>query len=84
MASPGNEHCSASCIGTLSFPIRDLFSVHSISTELNSSSRTQTRLIAALTGGTHVLRTDRALTALVSLQPIINAKYSSDADARDQ
>ena len=23
MASPGNEHCSASCIGTLSFPMGD-------------------------------------------------------------
>jgi len=33
--------------------------------------------------GKHVLRINRALTVLVSLQPI-TAKYSRDADARDQ
>jgi len=31
----------------------------------------------------HVLRTNRALTVLVSLQPI-STKYSRDADARDR
>jgi len=34
-----------------------------------------------LAGGLHVLRTNRALTDLVSLQPI-NTKYNRDADAR--
>ena len=31
----------------------------------------------------YLLRTNRTLTVLVSLQPV-NAHYSSDADARDQ
>jgi len=31
----------------------------------------------------HMLRTNRAITVQVSLQPI-NAKYSRDAEARDQ
>jgi len=34
-----------------------------------------------LAGGLHVLRTNRALNDLVSLQPI-NTKYNRDADAR--
>ena len=58
-------------ITTATRPWCQLRLVHSTRTELNSSPRTP------------VLRSNRTLTARVSLQPI-STKCSGDADARDQ
>jgi len=54
------------------------YSQHTSSTKLQFENSSVNSLM-----GKHVLRINRALTVLVSLQPI-TAKYSRDADARDQ
>jgi len=62
--------------------------VHSTRTEQSELNRTQFENSRVnwpdyIYSWIHMLRTNRALTVLVSLQPV-NTKYSCDANARDQ
>ena len=76
------RHCQPVYRFFYSSAINGSFTAHELNwTGLDSSSRVYSNVNGRF--GVHVLRTNWALTALVSLQPI-SAKYSRDADARDQ